>query len=38
MMNKPAIVFFLSSEWSRYHRPGLIRAIARAQKITARYW
>lgn len=31
-MNKPAIVFFLSSEWSRYHRPGLIRAIARAQK------
>lgn len=26
-----SIVFFLSSEWSHYHRPGLLRAIARAQ-------
>lgn len=30
MSNTPAIVFFLSSEWSRYHRPGLLRAVARA--------
>ena len=27
-----SIVFFLSSEWSHYHRPGLLRAIARGQK------
>ena len=26
-----SIVFFLSSEWSHYHRPGLLRAMARAQ-------
>jgi glycosyltransferase involved in cell wall biosynthesis len=30
MSSTPAIVFFLSSEWSRYHRPGLLRAVARA--------
>lgn len=30
-----AIIFFLSSEWKRYHRPGLIRAMARALKGTA---
>lgn len=30
-MDGLSIVFFLSSEWSHYHRPGLLRAIARAQ-------
>lgn len=30
-MDHLSIVFFLSSEWSHYHRPGLLRAIARAQ-------
>ncbi len=30
MSGTPGIVFFLSSEWSRYHRPGLLRALAEA--------
>lgn len=30
-MDGLSIVFFLSSEWSHYHRPGLLRAIAKAQ-------
>lgn len=30
MMAKSGIVCFLSSEWSHYHRPGLLRAVARA--------
>ena len=34
-MSRPSIVFFLSSEWSRYHRPGLIRAVAAALKGTS---
>jgi glycosyltransferase involved in cell wall biosynthesis len=35
-MLPPAIVFFLSSEWARYHRPGLLRAVARASEGRAR--
>lgn len=30
MSSTPGIVFFLSSEWSRYHRPGMLRALAEA--------
>ncbi|UUX94793.1 glycosyltransferase [Aquabacterium sp. J223] len=31
-MTAPGVVFFLSSEWSRYHRPGLLRAVAAATR------
>jgi glycosyltransferase involved in cell wall biosynthesis len=33
-MSTRAIVFFLTSEWARYHRPGLLKAVARAYAAT----